>query len=99
MPHHLAGPCSVAGCPGLATHGGRCAAHKQTTSQRDYGQDHQVERQAWQQLIDSGSPVLCRRCKQPIPPHDPAAWDLGHPAPKHPECRSHNRATAGRDRS
>lgn len=99
MPRKLSGPCSVKGCPGLGTHAGRCEKHRQTTGQRDYGSQHQRERAAWQRRIDSGERVLCRRCKEPIPPRDPSAWDLGHPAPKHPECRKHNRATMGRDRA
>lgn len=96
-PRKLAGPCSVKGCPGLATHRGRCETHQLTTSQRDYGAQHQAERRAWQRRIDSGEVITCRRCKKPIEPGQP--WDLGHPAPKRPEHRGHNRATMGRDRS
>ena len=96
MPSRIAGPCPTPGCPNLAD---QCQRHRRTTSTRDYGRAHQAERRDWQRRIDSGEQVLCRRCKQPIPAFDPAAWDLGHPTPKHPECRGHNRATMGRDRS
>lgn len=95
MPRKILGPCSVKHCPNRAD----CPEHKRTTTQRDYGADHQAERRVWQRRIDSGETVLCRRCKRPIPPYDPTAWDLGHPAPKAPECRRHNRATMGRDRA
>lgn len=48
----------------------------------DYDAEHRRQRANWQQLIDltadNGNPTLCRRCHQPIPPHDPQAWDLGH---------------------
>lgn len=98
-PRRITGPCVVKWCSKVGTFAGRCDDHKLTTSQRDYGARHQAERRAWQYRIDEGDAVLCRRCKRPIPPNDPTAWDLGHPAPKHPECRSHNRATSGRDRS
>lgn len=98
-PRALAGPCVVKSCPNLGKYAGRCSDHKLTTSQRDYGQQHQAERRDWQRRIDQGETVLCRRCKQPIPRFDPRAWDLGHPAPKAPECRAHNRATMGRDRA
>lgn len=96
MPKRIAPPCSVPGC---ANRAGQCPDHKRTTSSRDYGAQHQRERADWQRRIDNGERVLCCRCKKPIPPRDPSAWDLGHPAPKHPECRAHNRATMGRDRS
>ena len=94
-PRKILGPCRVKNCPNRSD----CPAHKLTTTQRDYGTPHQSERAAWQRRIDGGERVLCRRCKEPIPPHQPDAWDLGHPAPKHPECRRHNRATMGRDRA
>jgi hypothetical protein len=94
MPRKLAGPCHVKACPNLSD----CAEHKRTTSGRDYGSSHQAERRMWQQRIDQGA-VKCRRCNKPIPPHDPTAWDLGHPAPKAPECRGCNRSTMGRDRT
>ena len=96
MPRRIAGPCPTPGCPNRA---GSCPTHRRTTTARDYGADHKAERRAWQRRIDNGERVLCRRCKQPIPPFDPTAWDLGHPAPKAPECRAHNRATMGRDRT
>ena len=99
MPRKIAGPCTVKWCGEAGIHRGRCDEHKLTTSQRDYGKDHQAERREWQRRIDSGESVLCRRCKQPIPPFNPSAWDLGHPTPKAPECRRHNRATMGRDRA
>jgi hypothetical protein len=95
MPRKILGTCATPGCPNRAD----CAKHKRTTTSRDYGADHQRERADWQRRINSGEVVCCRRCNQPIPPHDPMAWDLGHPAPKAPECRKHNRATMGRDRA
>jgi hypothetical protein len=60
------------------------------------GAAHQRERADWQRRMDAGEVVECRRCKLRILPGEP--WDLGHPAPKHPEHRGHNRATMGRDR-
>jgi hypothetical protein len=93
MPRKMLGPCHVKTCPNLSD----CPEHKRTTKQRDYGADHQAERRMWQRRMDRGEVILCRRCKQPIRPGQ--LWDLGHPAPKHPEHRAHNRATMGRDRS
>lgn len=94
-PRKLLGPCQP-GCPNLR---GQCPNHSTHSIARSEGAAHQRERAAWQRRIDSGEVVLCRRCKQPIPPFRPSAWDLGHPAPKAPECRKHNRATMGRDRA
>lgn len=96
MPRKILGPCPEPGCPNRA---GQCQTHRRTTQTRDYGRAHQLERADWQRRIDGGERVLCRRCRQPIPPRQPDAWDLGHPAPKAPECRRHNRATMGRDRA
>ena len=92
-PRKILGPCHVKSCPNRSD----CPEHKRTTSSKDYGAEHQAERAAWQRRMDAGEVVRCRRCKQPIRPGQP--WDLGHPAPKHPEHRGHNRATMGRDRA
>jgi hypothetical protein len=97
VPRKLTGPCSVKGCPGRATHAGRCISHRQSSTDRDYGSSHEAERRDWQRRMDRGETILCRRCGKPINPREP--WDLGHPAPKHPEHRAHNRATMGRDRA
>jgi hypothetical protein len=98
-PRKMLGPCHVKSCPNLSD----CPEHKRTTTSRDYGAKHQSERRQWQRLIDqrAGTPraITCRRCGKPIPPRDPSAWDLGHPAPKAPECRGENRSTMGRDRA
>lgn len=94
MPRKILGPCHVKTCPNRSD----CPEHKRTTTRRDYGSRHQAERKAWQRKIDRGG-VTCRRCGKPIPPRQPAAWDLGHPEPKAPECRACNRATMGRDRA
>lgn len=36
-------------------------------------------RHAWQTRIDAAGGWTCRRTGLPIPPHQPKAWDLGHP--------------------
>lgn len=36
-------------------------------------------RAAWQATIDQAGGWTCRRCGRLIPPHDPTAWQLGHP--------------------
>lgn len=92
-PRKILSPCHVKSCPNLSD----CPEHKRTTTQRDYGAQHQRERATWQRRMDAGDVIRCRRCKQPIQPGEP--WDLGHPIPKHPEHRHHNRATMGRDRA
>ena len=92
MPRKMLGPCRVKRCPNLSD----CPTHK--AAGRDYGTSHQAERRQWQRIIDQGG-VSCRRCGKRIPPRMPTAWDLGHPAPKAPECRACNRATMGRDRA
>lgn len=94
MPRRLRGPCSVKSCPNLSD----CPTHRpgQSVANRE-GAEHQRERAHWQQRMDAGEVVRCRRCKLPILSSEP--WDLGHPAPKHPEHRGHNRATMGRDRA
>ena len=94
MPRRILGPCSNKSCPNRSD----CPEHRRTTTSRDYGAEHQAERRDWQTMIDTGG-ISCRRCGKPIPPRDPSAWDLGHPAPKAPECRACNRATMGRDRA
>lgn len=68
----------------------------------NYPREHDLEREAWVPAVASGL-VECRRgasCLAPkllIDPDEP--WDLGHPdaacpAPKAPEHRRCNRATA-----
>lgn len=86
--------CPVVDCPNL-TKSGPCEKHRQTTSQRGYGTQHQRERARWAPLVESGA-VDCRRCGTRIGAAEP--WDLGHPdaacdAPKGPEHRRCNRAT------
>lgn len=97
--------CNVPDCPTLipkTERSGRCDMHRQTTSQRGYGAQHQRERERWESLVAAGA-VDCRRgdqCLEPelrIKPDEP--WELGHPdvacdAPKAPEHRRCNRATA-----
>lgn len=71
--------------------------------------DHHQLRQRWQQIINTYG-WTCRRCGQPIPPHQPKAWHLGHqtdatpggPKPKEPgrepehsHCNTSAGATAG----
>lgn len=75
-----------------------------TAAQRGYDQEHKAERIRWSPLVEAGT-VHCRRgphCLEPstlIAPGTP--WDLGHPddqcpAPRAPEHRRCNRATAAR---
>lgn len=65
-------------------------------------------RATWQHTINQAGGWTCRRCNQPIPPHQPAAWHLGHPndmttaptqitdlAPEHTRCNTSAGATAG----
>lgn len=62
----------------------------------------------WQEAINTNHGWTCRRCNQPIPPNDRAAWQLGHPndtttgpthiadlEPEHPHCNTSAGATAG----
>ncbi len=46
MPSAPRSPCQEPRCPYLAFHRGRCAVHRQTTTQRGYGAGHQQERAA-----------------------------------------------------
>lgn len=71
----------------------------------------QIRSHAWrtrrrelQQVINQGR-TNCWRCNQPIPPHQPAAWDLGHTRDRanggtigetRPECTDCNRSAGGR---
>lgn len=93
--------CPIPGCPTLVP-SGRCEQHRQTTTERGYGKQHQAERAQWAPLVNAGL-IDCRRgsqCLAPdvrIQPGEP--WELGHPdaacaAPKAPEHRRCNRATA-----
>lgn len=77
-----------------------------SSSQRGYDSRHQAERKAWALLVATGT-VTCRRapsghCLEPLPTISPdEPWQLGHPdaqcpAPKGPEHRRCNAATAGR---
>lgn len=36
-------------------------------------------RHTWQERINAAGGWPCRRTGQTIPPHQPKAWDLGHP--------------------
>ena len=62
----------------------------------------------WQQRINQAGGWTCRRCHQPIPPHQRSAWQLGHPhdvthgptliadlEPEHAHCNTSAGATAG----
>ena len=62
----------------------------------------------WQARINQAGGWTCRRCGKLIPPHDRAAWQLGHPedmttgptrstdlAPECPPCNTSAGATAG----
>jgi len=62
----------------------------------------------WQARIDQAGGWTCRRCRRRIPPHDRAAWQLGHPhdvttgptlivdlAPEHARCNTRAGARAG----
>ena len=62
----------------------------------------------WQARIDQAGGWTCRRCRRRIPPHDRAAWQLGHPndmttgptlltdlEPEHARCNTRAGATAG----
>lgn len=93
--------CAEPGCPNLQSEN-RCPQHRRTTTQRGYGAKHQRERKQWEPLVEAGL-IDCRRgaqCLEPdvrIKPGEP--WELGHPdaacaAPKAPEHRRCNRATA-----
>jgi hypothetical protein len=70
-----------------------------TRAARGYGSAHKAMRERYRALIESGSVVLCARCRRRILPSD--AWDLGHvdgdknryAGPEHRAC---NRATSGR---
>ena len=64
-------------------------------------------RAAWQARIDANNGWTCRRTGQPIPPHQPKAWDLGHKTPRHnggtnnptnthPEHTTCNRSAGGK---
>lgn len=74
-----------------------------TTTQRDYGAQHQAERRRWQHVIDTEGGALCHavHCLEPSRVIRPgAAWDLGHTpdrtrrtGPEHPRC---NRSEGGR---
>ena len=46
-----------------------------TTTQRGYGQAHQLRRREVNRVVDAGT-AICWRCAQPIHPAEP--WDLGH---------------------
>lgn len=48
-----------------------------TTTERGYGHDHQVLREAWKPKVDAGM-VDCWRCGEPIDPVAHADWELGH---------------------
>ena len=65
-------------------------------------------RAAWQARIDQAGGWPCRRCGQPIPPNNRAAWQLGHPndmttgptlltdlEPEHARCNTRAGAAAG----
>lgn len=97
--------CSIPNCPTLipkTVRDGRCDEHRQTTAQRGYDSRHQRERAQWAPLVAAGA-VDCRRGSQCLEPElrirPDETWELGHPdaacdAPKAPEHRRCNRATA-----
>jgi hypothetical protein len=70
--------------------------HTHTTTERGYGQQHQLERAKWAPIVKAGR-AICWRCRRLILPGQP--WDLGHDDNdrriyRGPECRGCNRATA-----
>lgn len=94
-------PCLDCGRP---SEGPRCHAHSRakdrsrgTTTQRDYGAEHQAERAAWTPAVAAGQ-VDCRRGALCIAPQlrirPGERWHLGHPdaecpaptAPEHAGC-------------
>ena len=63
-------------------------------------------RTQWQHQINTTT-IHCWRCGNPIPPHQPKAWDLGHKTPRHnggtnnptnthPEHTTCNRSAGGK---
>lgn len=98
MPRRKPGPCSTPGCPGRATHAGKCDQHKRgSTAQRGYGSDHQRLRTQWQVKVDMGG-VSCWRCGAAL---NGQAWQLGHDDVdrsryRGPECIPCNTSTATR---
>lgn len=54
-------------------------AHRRTQRRttKAYDRAHRQARRDWQHIIDT-STVTCWRCHTPIPPRQPAAWQLGH---------------------
>lgn len=88
--------------------GSRCpscqARMRGTTSERNYGADHQRLRAEWQKILDAGEIVICWRCRRKGKPHpvdpSPDRWDLGHDDDdrtiiRGPECRAGNRGAPG----
>lgn len=70
--------CCVPGCPAFieaGTRDGRCSGCRLTTSQRDYGTEHQQLRRQWAPKVAAGL-VDCSRCDAPIRPGQP--WHLDH---------------------
>lgn len=95
-------PCLDCGTPGHRRRCPTCARGidraRGTTAARGYDSEHQRERNRWRPLVEAGG-VTCRRGDGLIQPGEP--WDLGHPdadcpAPRAPEHRHCNRATATR---
>lgn len=80
-------------------------AERGNTTERGYGNAHQLKRAEYQKVVDAGA-ADCWRCGKAIKPGDP--WDLGHDdhdrskymGPEHPACnRSAGAAVMNANRS
>lgn len=78
-----------------------------TTTERDYGHEHQQERERWRPVVEAGEAhchaIRCLETSRWIHPDDP--WHLGHNAdrtawtgPEHPGCNTSDGAIRGNRR-